>query len=356
MSGFARALRETLAAVFSDRAVLSTMVIAVVVYSFYYPSAYHHEVAQHVPVVAVDLDHSASSRAVLRRLDALRAVDVNHHPASLAEARRMLERGDAHGILLLPAGFERDRLRGDGAWAAIYSDGADLARSSLVQGALSDAVFGAGAPRLRLVPRPLFNTREGYGSSIVPAVAILIIHQTLLLGIGLLLATRREERGRVALASAELAGMFAAACLVGFVNLLYFTGFVFWFQDYPRGGNFTGLLAAAVLFVAAVSALALFVGSFFRVREHALLFLLMTSLPLFFAANLSWPVEATPRALAWLAKLVPSTPGINAMVKLNEMGASLHEAAPELANLAALALAYAALAWWRTRPDQPTIV
>jgi len=72
--------------------------------------------------------------------------------------------------------------------------------------------------------------------------------------------------------------------------------------------------------------------------------ILPLGLPLFFLANLSWPVEATPPALAWLAKLVPSTPGINAMVKLNEMGACLSEVVPELTNLALLAAVYGVLA------------
>jgi len=48
--------------------------------------------------------------------------------------------------------------------------------------------------------------------------------------------------------------------------------------------------------------------------------------------------------------MLPSTPGINAMVKLNQMGARLPEVSAELANLAMLALLYGALAMWRYRP------
>ena len=56
-----------------------------------------------------------------------------------------------------------------------------------------------------------------------------------------------------------------------------------------------------------------------------------------------------PAWLAWAGRLLPSTPGINGMVKLNEMGARVSETAPEIANLALLALGYGLLSWWRYR-------
>jgi ABC-2 type transport system permease protein len=54
--------------------------------------------------------------------------------------------------------------------------------------------------------------------------------------------------------------------------------------------------------------------------------------------------------LVWIAKLLPTTPGINAVVRLNQMGASVIEVAPQLLNLAVLALLYGTLAAWRFRP------
>lgn len=128
---------------------------------------------------------------------------------------------------------------------------------------------------------------------------------------------------------------------------------MFWFQDYPRAGNPIGLLLAGALFIAAVVGLALFFGSFFRTRERAfqLVTVTVTSLPmLFFLSNLSWPMEATPRLLVRIAQLPPSAQGINAMVKLSQVGARLPEASADLANLAILALLYGALAMWRYRP------
>ncbi|EPF6682065.1 ABC transporter permease, partial [Pseudomonas aeruginosa] len=142
----------------------------------------------------------------------------------------------------------------------------------------------------------------------------------------------------------------AAFALIGVCSMLYYNGLVMWLQDYPRGGNPPGTLVGGALYVAAVVAFGLFAGSFFRTRERPFQLMLVTALPLFFLSGLSWPAVAMPQPLAWLAKLVPSTPGINLMVKFNQMGASFAEALPELCNLAFLTLLYGALAVWRYAP------
>ncbi len=365
MNRFARAFGETFRAIFSDRVAILTLVGAVVLYSFFYPAAYRHQVAVQLPLVVVDQDHSPMSRSLLRKLDAVRAVHVTGVVGSMDQARGVVERGDAEAVLLVPADFQRDILRGGQGRLALFGNGTLLGRASVaMQGAaLAITAFGqevavrqaqfAGVPAaapLRVIERPLFNTAEGYGSSIVPGVAALIVQQTLLIGVAVMAATRREQHGKLRLSRPGLFGIAAAFALIGMLSLLYFSGFVFWFQDYPRAGNLVGLLLAGALFIAAVVGFALLMGSFFRTRERAFQLVTVTSLPMFFLSNLSWPVEATPRLLVHLAQLLPSSPGINAMVKLNQMGARLPEVSAELVNLGILALLYGALAMWRYRP------
>lgn len=366
MNRFAYAFGETMRAIANDRVAMLTLVGAVLLYSFFYPAAYRHQVAVHLPLVVVDQDHSPMSRRLLRKLDAVRAVQVTGVVGSMDDARAVVERGEAEAVLLVPAGFERDILRGGQGQLALFGNGTLLGRASVAMQGAAQAITGfgrevavsqaqfAGVPApapLQLIERPLFNTAEGYGSSIVPGVAALIVQQTLLIGVAVMAATRRERQGKLRLSRPGLCGIAAAFAVIGMLSLLYFSGFVFWFQDYPRAGNLVGLLLAGALFIASVVGFALFFGSFFRTRERAFQLITVTSLPLFFLSNLSWPVEATPGLLVRIAQMVPSTPGINAMVKINQMGARLPEVSAELANLALLALVYGALAMWRYRPD-----
>ena len=79
MSALWRSLRQTLMAVLCDRYAIVVMVGAVILYSFFYPAAYRHQVAGNLPVLVVDEDHSATSRELLQSSThcALRAWSVN---------------------------------------------------------------------------------------------------------------------------------------------------------------------------------------------------------------------------------------------------------------------------------------
>ena len=370
MTRWLQAFRQTLLAVFCDPSALSVMIGAVLLYSFFYPAAYRHQVASELPIAVVDADHSATSRELIRHVDALRAVRVVSQPADLAQARAQLEAGQVDGIVMIPARLERDILRGGSGQLVLLGNGAYLSRASAILSGLAEGITGfgrqqavrqaafMGAPQaapLELVQRPLYNTREGYGSSVVPGVAELIVHQTLLLGIGVLLGTRRAQLGRrLCFDAVTLLGMAAAFVLVAVCGLFYYVGFTAWAQDYPRGGNVPVLALAVLLFALATVAFGLFVGSFFATRERAFQYVTGVSIPLFFLSNLSWPALASPPLLVALAKLLPTTAGINAIVRTQQMGAHVAEIHVELWNLLGLALLYGALALWRFRaPPRP---
>ncbi|HEL5364478.1 TPA: ABC transporter permease [Stenotrophomonas maltophilia] len=365
MKAYLRSLSATIRHIFKDRAAVTTIIVASIIYAFYYPAAYQHQVATRMPVVAVDLDRSPASRDLLRKLTAVRDIELKDTLGSLSEAERHIREGHAEGILVIDQRFQRDILRGGQGKLTFLASGALLGRANTVSQGLAVAVAGfssdavleqaqfLGLPAhaaLTPIQRPLFNTREGYASAVVTGVSALIVHQTLLTGIILILGSYREERGgRIRLAASTLGGALTAFWLIGMTNMLFYSGFVFWFQDFPRGGNLAGLLLGTAIYIAALVAFGAFVGSFFRVREHAMQFVLMTSMPLYFLSGLSWPRTSIPTWLAYVADLLPSTSGIIAMVKFNQMGASVSEAMPELAKLFALFVLYTSLSFLRYR-------
>ncbi len=180
----------------------------------------------------------------------------------------------------------------------------------------------------------------------MPAVSAIILQQTLLLGCALFAGMRRETRAPP-LSRRSFFGVWAAMTLIGCVTSLFYFGFVFWFQDYPRMGDLAGVLVVAPIFAAAVSALGLGIGSLFDRHERAMQVLVGTSVPLFFLGGAAWPLFLMPAPLTWLAHLSPSTSAIQAFVKMNAAGAGLSEVAPELITLCVLAVVFGALAGWR---------
>jgi ABC-2 type transport system permease protein len=92
-----------------------------------------------------------------------------------------------------------------------------------------------------------------------------------------------------------------------------------------------------------VSFLGQFLGALARRRETAVILLIGFGLPLFFLVGVAWPVEAIPPALKTLSAAIPSTFGIDALVRVNQTGAILADVRTDWLRLWQLAAAYAVM-------------
>lgn len=354
--GFLAAFRAAFANIIRTRPVASLLILAVGLYAFYYPAAYSGQTATGLPLAVVADADTPLVRTLVQDLDAARAIDVVAVARSPADAQALMRRGVVDGVIVVPKGFETGLARGASEGVAVYLNGGYLVRATSVGKAAAAAVLDVIEKRLdglpevaraaRLAPtfrqQSLFNPTEGYGDYAVPAVSVIILQQTLLLGSGVIAALRRETRAAPVRLSSRL-GLWGALTLIGTLSTLLYFGFVFWLQDYPRGGDMAGVLLTAPLFAAAVSALGLWLGGLFDRHERVLQVLVGTSAPLFFLAGSAWPHFMMPQPLVWLAHLSPSTAAVPAFVGFNAMGASVTEIWPQVALLAGLAILYGAL-------------
>jgi ABC-2 type transport system permease protein len=370
-AGIFGAFLATWRAMLSDVGALVLLFGGGVVYSFFYPLPYSREVVQQVPVAVVDQDHSALSRQLARYAAAHPSLRVRAVTADLREAQDLLWRNQIAGVLVLPSGLQAQVLGGRRAEVEIGGNGLYMMLNKAALNGLAEVVgtVSAGielkrlaaatpsAPQALAQRQPvtvdavaLFNVREGYGAYVVPGVAVLIVQQTLLLAMTLLFGTW-AERGAFP-AARSVGGYFGVLCAfasVAAINSLYYFGFVLWWQDYPRGGNFGGLLLYVALFSLSVAAFGMLIASWFRTRERGAQLLLCTAMPLMFVSGLSWPVEAMPPFLQLARWAFPSTAGIQGFVALNQLGARLPEVAFEAAVLLALGLVAGTLGLWRWR-------
>ncbi|MCJ0763091.1 ABC transporter permease [Variovorax terrae] len=365
-----RAWGDTLRAIGGDFGVLLILAAAPVLYGFFYPWPYAQQAVTRVPVAVVDYDHSSLSRQITRFAQASPRIDVrwvggNEHDAQLA-----LWRGEIEGYAVLPRDLKRDVLRGSPAVVTVQADGAYALLNKAVLYGFAEAAGtvsagieikklqarGQSAPQAMASRSPinvqmvaLFNPTEGYGSYVVPAVALLIIQQTLLMGAAMLVGTWAET-GRHRAGLSAWAGRLLGLCSVGYLSGLAYFGWIFLVQDFPRGGNPAGALVLLAFYVPAVCTLGALLGVWFGNRERALQVLLFTALPMAFVSGFSWPAEALPAPLQALRWLFPSTAGIQASLRLNQMGAPLGDVAGLLAVLLGLAVVSGLALAWKTRP------
>lgn len=344
--------------ILTTRPIASTLIMAVVLYGFFYPAAYKTQVASQLPIVVVDQDQSVLSRNIIAKLSVLRAVNIVQQTANFAEAEQLIKQQQADAIFLIPSHLESNVLRGQNSGLALYLSGAYLIRTREIGSGLASGIKASIAeqlnpllqtahlePSLALYEYPLYNPLGGYGSYIFPAVAALIVQQTLLLGVSFLIVTLKQQRFRFSLIN--LTGITLACSLIGILSCLYYFGFVYWYQDYPRDASLPALLVATPVFVLAVVCVSLWLGSIFDRPERPAQVLTFTSVPFFFLTGASWPLEAMPKWMALSAWSIPSTAGVRQFIQVNQMHASVSDIGINLLVLMLIAIVFGLLAYRR---------
>lgn len=364
MSTWLQAARNELQNLLADYGVLMVLVGGTLFYALFYPLPYRDQVAREVPVAVVDLDRSVTSRQLIRMLDATEQIRVEAVLRDSLEGKDWLQRGKVGGLVEIPADFERHVLRGEitrvgiwgnAAYVLLYSQvatGAANATGTFSTGVLVTRLEGQGIPTatalnqalpVELALHELFNPGGGYGSYVVPAVLVLILQQTLLIGVGMMgagqaLRQRQQQTGEHPVTGLLARGLpyLAIHLLLALLILLVV------YRLYAFPSPVPALMALLVLlpFLVAVIQFGFLLASCFRNRETVLEIMILISLPTLFLAGFMWPAEAMPPLLSSLGWLMPSTAGIDAFVRFHQMGASFGEIASSWFWLWGLALFY----------------
>ena len=195
-----------------DEGILLFCILLPLAYPVLYSWIYNNEVAHDVPVVIVDRSQSSLSRKFVRMVDASSEVEVACYAHNLDEAKELIGRQKAYGILYFPKDFSIRAARMEQATVGVYCDMSlmlaykniyltainvsteigNRIKAEIIATQTSHEESVAEAPML-VDEIALFNPTGGYGNFILPGVLVLILQQTLLLAIGLTEGTRRER-------------------------------------------------------------------------------------------------------------------------------------------------------------------
>jgi len=339
--------------IFKDTGVLVIFFAAGLLYPVLYGFTYKNEVLRDIPAVVADLSNTATSRNFIRHLDATPEVEVCYKRATMEEAEALYVSGKAMAIIGIPASFSEDLSRTrqtritvccnmasmmyyKGVYAAVSYVSLDMGRTiqiqSLTRSGLSRQQAVLRAEPIRYEPVSLFNPKGGFASFLMPAVLILIIQQTLVLGIGMLAGTAREENtfhnlipyqrkyhGTMRIISGKALAYFLIYALIASYNLIAIPHLF----NLPHLASLPTIFFFMIPLLLACIFLSMTLSVFFWNRENSLLLYLFTSLPLLFISGFSWPATHIHGFWKSLGVFFPSTLGIQGFLKLNTMGASL---------------------------------
>lgn len=343
--------------VIKDEGALIFMILVPLGYPLLYSWIYNNEVVHDVPTAIVDMSHSASSRQFIEKYDASADTKAAYYCDNMEEAKDLVAKQAVHGILYFPADYDKLLNRGEQAHVGVYTDmSLMLTYKSIYQTAqavatnlnskIQIAQSGGYTNRddeittkpLDFEDIPIYNVTGGYGNAIIPGVVMLILQQTLLLGIGLLAGTARETNKNKELVpiSEHYAGVFRivtgkSLCyfMIYAVMGAYLTTTVPRFFHYVQLANPWTLLVFMLPYVLSCIFFGMMLSCVVRYRENVMLLVVFTSVPFLFLTGVSWPLSNMPGIWQGFSWLIPSTWGIRGFLKINSMGADISEAALE---------------------------
>lgn len=379
---FARTFRL----IFKDQGAMLFFIFLPLVYPVIYTLIYNPELVRDVPIAVVDNSRTAASREFMRVTSGAPVISIYDYVPDMAEAKRLMAEHKVFGVMLIPENFGKDLGNGVPAHVTFYSDmslflryRAFIADMSDVQMEMTNRITHMKAEELGLdsmlagdsaLPvnsesNFLGDTDQGFASFVIPGIVVMILQQSMLLGICLLGGTSRERRRKNGgLDPLEPDSEPASAVVWG--KTLCFTVFYIAFTIYnlrivpemfslPHYGSAADYLLYIFPMLLATAFLGQGLVVLMKDREAPFRLIVVSSVVFLFLSGLIWPRYAMSKLWYWLGNFVPATWGIEGFVRINANSATLAENSTQYLAMWGLTALYMVFAWWttsylRTRP------
>lgn len=329
-------------------------------YGLLYNYMYAPDLVRNVPVVVVDNSKTPLSREYVRLLDATSQVSVIATGEDFPEAKELMKMDEAAGILYLPYDFTDRVSRGDESVFIMYettsaflyylamqeaSAGSMLALNDRFRPEMAvflpakDVAQLSAVQPIKVAGTALYNSTEGYGTYLIPAVLIVIMFQTLLMVIGMISGEERQCRllqnyqPTLTQAFRIITGKTVVYTFLYAIFAFFLLGLIPLIFDLPDIGNAWNIIMLLIPFLMASSFFGLSVSIFFTDSDAPLLMIAFFSVGLIFLSGVSYPLELMPWYWKFSHYLIPAAPATLAYVKLNSMGASIAEIHTEYITL-----------------------
>jgi len=302
-----------------------------------------------IPLVVVDQDQSADSRALVEAFTAQRLfvpVATREDPTAVEV---LLRRNVARAGLVVPEGFSRDVRRGSDAAAQLLVDGSDNTTAAIALGYANAIALAASIDRVAataggqvVLPvearvRTLFNPRLESSVVLVPGLMVLVLVIVAVMLTALTVA-REYERGSMEqlfatpVARVEIIlGKLGPYFVLGLVQVLLVlvTGVTLF--DVPVNGSLLVLFAVASVFLLAMLMQGLVISV---VTKHQMVAsqvaAITTLLPALLLSGFIFPISNMPPVLQVVAHILPAQYFVDGLRAVLLRGSGLEVVWPDL--------------------------
>jgi len=337
------------------------ILLAPLFYAFFYNSIYLNKTEKNIPIAVVDFDNSEFSRNFVRRLDAHELTVVTKVTGDVWESRNLLDKMIVQGVIIIPKDAEINLQSKKSTTITANLNTTRFLVSNDINKAVNDVAFSLSDEYRKVYfqnlgynsseaqeliepvkgdVRPMFNVIQTYGEFMIPGLLALILHQTLMIGLSESIAKERETKKLHELYQASGRHTLIAVAGKGTFYFLMFGVYAYFFYVVTFDMfkiKFLGSVSAVVVLTAVFLISAIFfcmlLSSFFKKKILSLQLLAFTSYPLFLVSGYSYPYYSMPKFLQLVSYCLPTTPYLNALVRITQLGADWSNIMPEFYHM-----------------------
>jgi ABC-2 type transport system permease protein len=312
-----------------------------------------------LPLMVLDQDQSASSRAVVVALENTGTFALKSEPSNLEMIENALERGQISAAVVIPPDFDNQMASAIGhPTLSVLLNGAESipARAALraIEGAIQEMGERIVLRRLGVQPeeftgfdvslRVWFNEALSEALYTTPAELGLMLEFTVLLFAALSFSRERElgtleQLLVMPFSSMEIIlGKAMLAILVGFFDFVLMLSMVHFAFGVPVRGSLPLLLALAFGYLLVELGKGMVISVISRTQHQAFLLVMMIGMSDFMFTGYAAPVESMPQIVRHLANVIPAYHWLTILRSILLKGAGLEVLWPNVLALALLGL------------------
>ena len=312
---------------------LFCMVIAPIFCYIFFTTLMANGLPVSMPAGVVDMDNTATTRTIIRNLDAFQQTRVTAHYANFYEARKAVQRGEIYAFYYIPEGTTEEAIAGRQPRVSFYINYAYLIAGSLLyrdQRTMSELASGAigqstllakGATEdqamaflqpividTHALNNPWLNYSVYLCNTLLPGILMLLIFLTTAYALGTEL---KENTAQVLMRLADnsigtaLVGKLLPHTVIFFIVTVFYNVYLYGFLHYPCNGGVVPMLLAGLLLVLASQAVGIFFFGMFGTLRLALSAASLWGVISFSISGFTFPVMAMHPVLQGLTVLFP---------------------------------------------------
>ncbi len=286
-----------------------------------------------LPIAVVDMDNTATSRNLIRQLDAFEQTEVVIKTMSFTEARQEMQKGEAYGIFYIPENFSVEATTGKQPILSFYTNGSYLVAASLLfrdmktvsvlagaavglqtgtaKGLTDDQIMGQLQPIVidtHSIGNPWLNYSVYLNNTVLPGILELLIFMITVFSIGTEIKYSTSRRWL------QTGGNSLTVSLIGKLlpHTVIFTGVGFMmcavlygYNAFPLNSGWGPMLAAMFLLVISSQAVGVFMIGVLPTLRLGLSFACLFGMLAFSIVGFSFPVQEMYPPIQALAELFP---------------------------------------------------